>query len=136
MLLIDTNVWLSAADDRSPRYTESASLLADHEGELAATVPVIAETSWLILARLGPESHSSFLRMAVTGELERVDLTQQDWERVSALCVQYADLRLDAIDASMIAVAERLGLDTVATYNHRDFRVVRPRHVEAFQLLP
>lgn len=136
MLLIDTNIWLSAADERSQRYTESASVLADHEGQLAATVPVIAETSWLILARLGPESQSKFLPMAATGELERVDLIQQDWERVSALCVEYADLCLDAIDASIVAVAERLRLDTIATYNHRDFRVVRPRHTEAFELLP
>ncbi|MEU8272201.1 hypothetical protein AB0B89_34245 [Sphaerisporangium sp. NPDC049002] len=33
-------------------------------------------------------------------------------------------------------LAERLGLREVATLDHRHFRVVRPRHVPAFDLLP
>ena len=33
-------------------------------------------------------------------------------------------------------VAERLGQTAIATLNHRDFRVVRPKHCEAFELLP
>jgi predicted nucleic acid-binding protein len=52
------------------------------------------------------------------------------------LAEQYASLRLDLIDPSLVAVAERLGLTTLATLNHRDFTVVRPRHAEAFELLP
>jgi hypothetical protein len=34
------------------------------------------------------------------------------------------------------AVAERLGHTRLATLNHRDFTVVRPRHAAAFTLLP
>jgi hypothetical protein len=45
-------------------------------------------------------------------------------------------MRLDLIDASLVAVAERLRLTTLATLNRRDFTVVRPRHAEAFELLP
>jgi hypothetical protein len=40
------------------------------------------------------------------------------------------------VDASVITVAENLGITSVATLNRRDFRVVRPRHVEALTLLP
>lgn len=48
----------------------------------------------------------------------------------------YADLRLGAVDASVIATAERLGATTIATLDRRHFTVVRPRHVEAFDLVP
>jgi len=34
------------------------------------------------------------------------------------------------------ALAERLGLDTVATLDHRHFATVRPRHVARFRLVP
>jgi predicted nucleic acid-binding protein len=47
----------------------------------------------------------------------------------------YSDLRLDLMDASLVAVAESIGITTIATLNRRDFTVVRPRHVEAFELL-
>ena len=47
-----------------------------------------------------------------------------------------ADLHLGTVDASVIALAERLGVTTIATLDWRHFTVVRPRHVEAFRLLP
>jgi predicted nucleic acid-binding protein len=42
----------------------------------------------------------------------------------------------DRSAAEFAAVAERLRATTIATLNHRDFRVVRPRHIAAFTLIP
>ncbi len=35
-----------------------------------------------------------------------------------------------------MALAERLDVTTIATLDHRDFRVVRPAHTDAFELIP
>ncbi|PVC89468.1 hypothetical protein DBP19_20775 [Streptomyces sp. CS090A] len=43
---------------------------------------------------------------------------------------------LGAVDASVIAVAERYGVKRVATLDRRHFTVVKPRHVPALTLLP
>lgn len=43
---------------------------------------------------------------------------------------------LGTVDASVVAVAERLGITTIATLIHRGFAVVRPAHTTAFELLP
>ncbi|MGH9292650.1 MAG: type II toxin-antitoxin system VapC family toxin [Acidimicrobiales bacterium] len=136
MLLVDTNIWLAAADRRSDRHHDCAQVVRAHRGELVSTVPVIAETSWLILDRLGVAAHTQFLRTVTGGILETVELTKTDWQRCVELVERYADLGLDLMDASIVAVAERLGMTTIATLNHRDFRVVRPTHVGAFELLP
>jgi predicted nucleic acid-binding protein len=48
----------------------------------------------------------------------------------------YADLPLGTVDASVIALAERLELVDIATLDHRQFSIVRPRHVGAFTLSP
>ncbi|MFF6999184.1 hypothetical protein ACFY93_30130 [Streptomyces sp. NPDC008313] len=56
-------------------------------------------------------------------------MTKDDLHRVSELILQYADFPLGSVDASVIAVAERMGLDGVATHDHRHFTVVRPVHV-------
>jgi predicted nucleic acid-binding protein len=55
---------------------------------------------------------------------------------VAELIDIYQDLGLGLVDASVIAVAERLEITQIATLDHRHFRVVRPRHVAAFELLP
>jgi predicted nucleic acid-binding protein len=136
VLAVDTNIWLAAAGRRSDRHEECAALLRRHRGDLAAPVPVIAEASWLILDRLGTAAQASYLRLITSGQLTPVDLTGADWQRCADLAEQYASLRLDLIDASIVPVAERLGLTTLATLNHRDFTVVRPRHAAAFELLP
>jgi uncharacterized protein len=49
---------------------------------------------------------------------------------------RYADLPLGAVDASVIAIAERLAVTEIATLDRRDFQVVVPRHIKAFTLLP
>jgi hypothetical protein len=62
--------------------------------------------------------------------------TAQDFARMADLVRQYADFPLGTADASVVAIAERLGATHVATIDHRHFRAVRPAHCDAFELLP
>ena len=48
----------------------------------------------------------------------------------------YRDLPLGAVDAMVVATAERLSATTVATIDRRHFSIVRPSHVPHFELLP
>jgi uncharacterized protein len=101
---------------------------------------VLIEACWVIGDRIGPKSHAAFLE-AVVAELERdryrlVALTSADLARMAELVAQYADLRLDPTDASVMAIAERLNVKQVATLDRRDFSVVRPRHAEMFSIVP
>jgi len=61
VLLVDTNIWLEAADRSAAGHEECTALLYQHAGDLAAPVPVIAETAWLLLDRGGPEAQSRFV---------------------------------------------------------------------------
>ena len=47
-----------------------------------------------------------------------------------------SDLPLGIVAASVIALAERRELDTIATLDHRHFVTVKPRHIDAFTLVP
>lgn len=135
-MLVDTNIWLAAGDRRSRDHAACRKVLADHRGDLAAPVPVIAETAWLLLDRGGPAAQTEFLQLITSGQLTVVDLEPGDWTRTVELVDSYSNLPLDIIDASLIAVAERLDQRTIATLDHRDFHVVRPVHCDAFELIP
>jgi predicted nucleic acid-binding protein len=52
MLLLDTNVLLSAADTSDRDHLRYAALLDDRT-DVAVTAPVAAETAWMLDARLG-----------------------------------------------------------------------------------
>jgi len=134
-LLVDTNILLAAADTSALEHLRCARVLDDH-ADLSITAPVAAETAWMIESRLGPAAESAFVGSIAAGELAVIDLTPSDWARCSELISRYHDLGLGLVDASVVVVAERLGIRTIATLNHRDFAVVRPAHCEAFDLIP
>jgi predicted nucleic acid-binding protein len=70
------------------------------------------------------------------GDFSLEPTTAEDLARAGDLVEQYANLPLGTTDAIVVATAERLGCTEVGTLDHRDFSVVRPRHIAAFTLLP
>jgi len=135
-IVVDTGVLVSAADSDEPRHDACSSLLRQHRGELIIPAPVVPETAWLIESRMGPAAEVRFLRLITTGELEVFDLDLLGYARCVELIEAYSDMGLGLVDASVVAVAEILNISTVATLNRRDFTVVRPRHVDALELIP
>lgn len=137
MIVVDTGVLLAVADADDRWHTATTELLASYpSNQLILPAPVIPETGWMIAAVLGPATEAAFLASVAAGDFTVTDLTQSDWQRVAELVEGYADMDLGTVDAAVIAVSERLNVTTLATINPRDFRVVRPAHCDAFELVP
>nr|WP_232839795.1 MULTISPECIES: PIN domain-containing protein [Nocardia] len=68
--------------------------------------------------------------------MELVELTRTDLQRMAELVRKYADFPLRAVDAAVLAVAERLGVREVATLDLRHFSAVRTCHSTPLRLLP
>lgn len=136
MLIVDTGPLLAAADIADPDHHACLALLEGHPGPLITTPLVATETGWLLRRQLETAAEVAFCRSLAAGELRVEELTSGDWARVAELVETYTDLGLDAADASVIAIAERLAQHTIATLDHRDFRVVRAVHTDAFELVP
>ena len=126
---------LYAAADLDDRHHDPviASLAADG---LRLVIPalVVAEVTYFIGTRLGADAESKFLAGLSSMEVEAP--APDDWVRIAELVREYGDLRLGGTDASVIALAERLDITTIATLDVRHFSVVRPRHCAAFTLIP
>lgn len=97
---------------------------------------MITEVVYLVGTRLGARAEIRFLGDLAAGEFVIEPAAASDWLRIAELVGQYRDLPLGAVDASVVATAERLGIDQIATLDRRHFSVVRPRHVANFNLLP
>lgn len=59
-----------------------------------------------------------------------------DLDRVRQILSTYADAELDIVDCCIMALAERLNITRIATFDRRDFSLVRPRHCDFLELLP
>lgn len=136
MLIVDTGPIVAIANDRDPDHHAVRAVLEAHQGPLVTTPLVVTEAGWLIRSQLGIVAETVIYRSIVSGELGVETLTLGDWDRIAELVDTYKDIGLDAADASIIAIAERLNQTQIATLDERDFRIVRPTHTDAFELLP
>ena len=134
-ILVDTGVLLGALDADDSYHGVAASVLRHQSDELLVLSTVVAETAWQVERALGPHAEAAFLDAILARELSLVELEHADYTRSTQLIRRYADVGLGLVDASIVAV-ERLDITTVATFNHRDFAVVRPSHVAALILIP
>jgi predicted nucleic acid-binding protein len=87
---------------------------------------VVTEVCYLLARppRGNPQLAAVFLDALAAGSLPVDVPAPADFARVAQLVRRYADLPLDAVDAMVVATAERLGAVKVATVDRKDFRVV------------
>jgi predicted nucleic acid-binding protein len=136
LIIVDTGPLVAALDADDIDHSRCLDLLEGHRGPLLVPAPVLTEVCWLLERERGSEAEAAFLNALVAGEMHLVDLTKADLRRMSELVLQYRDLPLGAVDASVVAVAERIGARQVATLDLRHFNVVKPRHTRTLILLP
>jgi uncharacterized protein len=136
MTVCDTGALYAAADRSDAHHVECSELLERLSRPLIVPISVVVETSYLTEHRLGPDAEKRFLTELTNEDYRIEQLSIADLRRIATLIEQYADLPLGMVDASVVAVAERLGATDIATLDRRDFSVVRPSHINAFSLVP
>lgn len=134
LVVVDTGPLYAVVDEDDGDHARCRAVLEQAEHRLIIPTLVIAEATYLIGTRLGPDIEAQFLRSLARMHVEGP--TPDDWPRIADLVTQYGDFPLGGADASIVALAERLDIDIIVTLDDRHFRAVRPRHRKAFSLLP
>ena len=133
-LLLDTGPLYALADADDDWHDRVREFLKQERQSLLVPVTVIPEAAYLMRKRLGVAAEMRFAESLAYGEIATENLTQRDLARCAELLRIYNFLGF--VDASIVAMAERLKLPALVTTDRRDFARVRPAHVAAFQLLP
>jgi hypothetical protein len=136
VLIVDAGPLYAAAARRDRNHTRCVALLSEAERPIIVPQLVVTEVSYLLQDRIGSHAELAFARSIEAGELEVEAVTGGDWARIAELTEQYLDMPFGMVDASVVALAERLGTLTVATLDRAHFQAVRPRHGPALQLVP
>ena len=70
------------------------------------------------------------------GNWELIAVNDHSVDKTWEILEEYADSRLDFVDATIVALAERLNITRVLTLDRRDFSIIRPAHCSYFEILP
>jgi len=134
LAVVDSGPLYAAADTSDDDHETSLAILERADLRLVIPTLVVAEVTYLVGRRLGARAEARFL--AALAELDVEAPEPDDWTRIAELVERYGDFPLGGTDASVVALAERLGTELVVTLDRRHFAAVTPRHCEALRLLP
>jgi predicted nucleic acid-binding protein len=135
-VVVDTGPLYALADRDDDWHHRSVQFLETHRDDLIVPASVIPEAAYLLSTHLGPAAERQLVQSVLSGELAVEDLAIADYRRTLELLRRYESARIGFVDASVMAVAERLKIQRILTTDRRDFSMVRPRHCKAFELLP
>jgi hypothetical protein len=134
LAIVDAGPLYAAADSDDRDHAACLATLSRTDLRLVVAALVVAEATYFVGTRLGSTSERMFLEGLTDLDVEGP--SDEDFPRMAQLVEQYRDFPLGGTDASVVALAERLGAPAIVTLDRRHFAAIRPRHRDAFELLP
>ncbi len=133
-VLLDTGIIYALFDKRDRWHGEAKKLLTGDGNEFLIPVTTLPEVAYLLETRFKEPVSGRLVDWVVQQRLAVEALLPQDMRRMSHLMTTYPSLGF--VDASVVAIAERVFVETIATTDRRHFAPIRPSHVEQFTLVP
>ena len=135
-IIADTSGLLALADMDSRAHAAVRGYVEAGNEPLVVPITVLPELDYMVASRLGLRAELAVLRDAASGEFRVEAVTAADLARSVAVIEQYADSDIGLVDATLVAVAERLRISKVLTLDRPHFSLVRPKHCAAFSIVP
>jgi predicted nucleic acid-binding protein len=131
--LVDTGPFVAYLDRRDPQHQAVAATLDTFTGQLATTGAVITEVMYFLSDVDG--GPAAFAELLLESETRLVNLTMA-YEILAAarLMERYADTPMDFADATLVLLAEELGVTDVLTLDRRGFAAYRTSKGKPFRL--
>jgi predicted nucleic acid-binding protein len=120
-IVADTGPLVALFAQRDRDHERVTRFLRDNPCMLVTTWPVATE-AWHLLS---PPARLGFARWLIGGGAAVLELGEDGGRAALALLERYRDRPMDIADASLVVVAERIGVDEVLTVDRADFDVYR-----------
>lgn len=122
--------------NRSDTMHSSVTTVYTQQKQILLPQTVLAEVAYLVGRNADLATVVAFLKGLSASRFTLIALIDKDVMRVAEILDEYADSRIDFVDASVMAIAERYGIKKILTLDQRDFRLFRPKHCDSFEILP
>jgi predicted nucleic acid-binding protein len=136
LVVIDTGIVYAIADIKDSWHKPAVDFVNTFKGRLIISSTVIPEACYLLNTYLGQSAETVFINSLINREMVVEHFNAHDLNRSVELLKKYKDSNIGFVDASTIAITERLNISKILTTDRRHFSVIKPSHCAAFTLLP
>ncbi len=136
MTVVDASLVVALLSERDRNHERALRWYESIVDALTTTPLVLAEIDYFASGFAGTAARDAFRRDVAAGTYAVVWWPDAAAESVG-VASSYADLGVSLTDASLVALAARLGTTEIATFDERHFRAMRPlSQGTSFRLLP
>ena len=135
-LIVDAGALYAQADPKDSHHAGAVEVLSAEPETLVASCFAVAEADHLVLARLGEQAESLFLRDLAEGTYLVECLSQAELADVWDLARKYRKLQPGLADLSAVVLARRYRTRRLLTFDERTFRPIVPLQGGHFTILP
>ena len=135
-VIADSNILYALYNARDDYHREAIAFVSQNNETLLVPNVTLPEVCFLLTRDIGYFGLQRFLGYFTRLNAQLVSIELDDLNRVREIAIAYADAEFDIVDCCTMAIAERLNVTRIATFDRRDFSVFRPRHCEYLELLP
>lgn len=132
-ILVDTGPLVAVLSREDSQHQACIEALRTMEGPLYSCWPVITEAAWLL--RSSPRAVQRLLESTETGFLELLPLSGDEASAIAAVMKKYQNIRPQLADAALVYLAGREQIETIFTFDRRDFSIYRTGR-RLFRILP
>jgi hypothetical protein len=124
MIVADTGAMLALLDASEEHHTVIRLLYEENPDAWILPWATLPEIDYLLAAHAGRKAHEAFLSDLAEGAFTVEWGRERDLVEVRRICSRHAKLRIGLVDAAVIATAERLKADAIATLDLRHFAAI------------
>ena len=135
-VIVDTSFLVALNDPKDSKHRMSISHVATDTNHLMLPDVVLTEAAFLLGSASGIKGVLRFLERLIITDPTLLPIENADLPRIREIMGMYADARLDFVDCCLMALAERMNITTIYTFDRRDFTIFRPKHCYYLTLLP
>lgn len=133
MLIVDTGYLLALLDQRDRHHQRALQFAPTQQQGWITTWPVITETMYFLMERIGIEYAVLMLDDVKAGAIRVWDIPLAQVDQMQRLMRRYKTLPMDLADASLVLLAEHLGSGRILTTDQRDFGAYRWKSRNPFE---
>jgi predicted nucleic acid-binding protein len=132
--LLDTGPVVAYLDARDEAHHQAVQALDSFSGQLYTTSAVVTECMHFVAAQ--PEGPETLLEFLIAARVHIAECTSLDClGKAVGLMRKYDGVPMDFADATLVSLAETLGVDQVCTLDQRGFTVYRMARNKRFVLV-
>jgi uncharacterized protein len=126
-VLLDAGPIIALFDRSDRHHRRAVGFIERLNRELHTTIPIIAE----VLANLDFSTNAQIVALSWVRQTAEIHASTDDLARITEIMDKYRDMPADFGDASLVALAERIGTLEVATIDS-DFDIYRTKEKRRF----